>query len=120
MHLWHVSNICVWGLTLGLLLGCFLPFGHDIRCLIWRIPVLCAAGVSLVAPAPPFKSGLLSAHLHNPLVRGVAAWLPAFLRPGLRFWGAVVKVGVFSHKALSDTEWLLHHPASLPAHINRF
>lgn len=48
--------------------------------------------VSLVAPVPPFKSDWLAPLLRHPFVRGLAAWLPPTLRPGLRFWGAVVKV----------------------------
>lgn len=48
--------------------------------------------ISLVAPAPPFKSRLLTAGMRHPLVRGLAAWLPPRLRPALRSWGAVVKV----------------------------
>lgn len=44
--------------------------------------------ISLVAPAPPFKPLLLSKMLANPLVRA----LYARLRPGLKAWGAVVKV----------------------------
>ncbi|KAF6259877.1 hypothetical protein COO60DRAFT_1638069 [Scenedesmus sp. NREL 46B-D3] len=44
--------------------------------------------VSLVAPAPPFNSLLLTKMLSNPLVRA----LYARLKPGLKAWGAVVKV----------------------------
>lgn len=47
--------------------------------------------ISLVAPAPPFKSALLSSRLlANPLVRGLHAWLPAQLRPGLNLGPAAV------------------------------
>jgi hypothetical protein len=56
-------------------------------------PVSCSTGVSLVAPAPPFKSLLLQYGLRSPLVRGFVAWLPHQLMPALRSWGAVVKVG---------------------------
>lgn len=52
--------------------------------------------ISLVAPAPPFKSVLLSRFIHNPLVRAVYAWVPPQLRPGLEAWGAVVKVSRLS------------------------
>eukprot|EP00878_Enallax_costatus_P006815 GHUV01007143.1.p1 GENE.GHUV01007143.1~~GHUV01007143.1.p1 ORF type:complete len:316 (+),score=46.82 GHUV01007143.1:490-1437(+) len=48
--------------------------------------------ISLVAPAPPFKSAVLTRFIHNPAVRAVYAWLPPKSRPGLRAWGAVVKV----------------------------
>lgn len=48
--------------------------------------------ISLVAPAPPFKSLLLQTGLRSPLVRALVAWLPPKLRPGLKAWGAVVKV----------------------------
>jgi hypothetical protein len=52
--------------------------------------------ISLVAPAPPFKPLLLSKALINPLVRA----LYARLRPGLKPWGAVVKVGWFVRACL--------------------
>jgi len=60
-------------------------------CAALRRSVPCS-GISLVAPAPPFKSRLLTAGMRHPLVRGLAAWLPPRLRPALRSWGAVVKV----------------------------
>lgn len=50
--------------------------------------------ISLVAPAPPFKSAFLTRFIHNPLVRAVYAWLP--VRQGLRAWGGVVKVSTES------------------------
>jgi hypothetical protein len=50
-------------------------------------------GISLVTPAPPFQSLLLSKMLSNPLVRA----LYARLRPGLKAWGAIVKVRMLTH-----------------------
>jgi hypothetical protein len=57
--------------------------------------------ISLVAPAPPFKPLLLSKMLSNPLVRA----LYARMRPGLKMWGAVVKVRrwLWGSKALTST-----------------
>jgi hypothetical protein len=49
--------------------------------------------ISMVAPAPPFNSLLLSKMLSNPLVRAVYARL----RLGLKAWGAIVKVRRLAH-----------------------
>jgi hypothetical protein len=47
--------------------------------------------VALVSPIPP-----IAKLLRDPTVRALYAWLPAWARPPLKKWGAVVKVSHFA------------------------
>jgi hypothetical protein len=56
------------------------------------VVVWCNLWVGLVSPIPP-----IAKLLRDPTIRALYVWLPTWLRPPLKKWGAVTKVCMHFH-----------------------